>query len=67
MEKLESLHGNLYDTKVNDLGYVTCPHCRCYLILGGFMGDPDYYHFRCSCCDRDFRMKNKADKDFKII
>jgi len=66
MSKLEDLHGTFYDAVINNLGNVICPHCRCYLVLGGFMGDPDYYHFRCSCCERDFRMENKDSKDFKF-
>ena len=67
MRKVESIHGNSFDVEVNNLGYTICPHCNCYLILRNPTGDPDYYHFTCSCCNRDFRMKNEADKDFKII
>ena len=65
--KIESLHGTIYDVEMNDLGYIICPHCNCYLILRNPIGDPDYYHFRCSCCERDYRLKNETDKDFKII
>ncbi len=66
MVKIESLHGTFYDAEINNLGNVICPHCKCYLIVRNPTGDPDYYHFRCSCCERDFRAENKADKDFKF-
>ena len=66
MTKLENIDLTLYDAEINDLGNLICPHCNCYLILRNPTGDPDYWMFRCSCCERDFRMKNKADKDFKF-
>ena len=67
MVKIESLHGTFYDAEINDLGNVICPHCRCYLIVRNPTGDPDYFNFTCSCCERDFRTENKADKDFKVL
>ena len=65
-DKLESLHGILYNVEILENGLLICPRCNCYLIILNPTGDPDYYHYKCSCCERDFRRKNNSNKDFKL-
>lgn len=64
-KKLESLHGNLYDVKIED-GIMLCPKCNGILILRNPNSNPDYYHYSCISCLSDFKMENKSDKDFKF-
>jgi len=66
-DKIESLHGVFYDVEILENGLLICPRCNCYLILRNPSGDPDYFHYSCSCCEKDFRRKNNSNKDFIII
>ncbi|KKL59157.1 hypothetical protein LCGC14_2218140 [marine sediment metagenome] len=60
------LAGKPYKPVIKD-GLYMCPKCEGHIVpLNPTQHDPDYYYYRCNKCKMDFRIINKADKDFKF-
>ena len=60
------LYGIIYEP-VMENGLYVCPKCRGHIVpLNPHQPDPDEYLYRCNICKMDFKVKNKADKDFKL-
>lgn len=69
---LEDLNGKLYEPLIINGVYI-CPICKGddgrmtpMIALNTIEDDPDYLYYRCPKCKIDFKIINKADKDFKL-